>query len=167
MNPVTRYFLLSIVLISGIFTSCNKGPVDVRYVFSVITENTVPDEVKDPGMHETYVSLLRDLNNDLASLMNSSASTFLGAGDSFHKVEGIELNPRDFRTEDERRITVYDNYLLRLKQIESSYKDRIEAIGKRAVATFRIDVHFLLTRGSGDSDSVLLKEYHFELTYNS
>ena len=171
INLYTRYrrvfsFILSVFLISGIFTSCNKGPVNVLYVFSVITENTAPNDVQDPEMHETYVSLLGELNNELADLMDSSASTFLETGDVFKRIEGVELNPKDLRSEDERRMAVYDNELLRLKQIESSYKERIENLEKRNGTSFRIDVHYILVRGRENSDSVLLQEYQFELKYN-
>lgn len=159
-------FILSAVLFSGTFTSCNKGPVNVLYVSGIITENTAPNDIKDPEMHEAYVSLLGDFNNELADFMDSSASTFVGAGVSFKNAVSVELNPKDLRAEDERRIAVYDSQLLKLKQIESAYKERIEGLGKRDGTCFRIDVHYILMRGRENSDSVLLQEYQFELEYN-
>ena len=167
----TRYgrvisFILSVALLSGILSSCNKGPINVLYVLGVITENTAPQEVQDPEIRESYVSLLGDLDSDLADLMGSSPSTFPGTGVSHKKVAEVELNPQDLRAEDERRSAIYDNYLPRLKQIESSYKERIEHLEKRDGSSFRIEVHFLLVRGREDSDSVLLQEYPFELKYN-
>ena len=158
--------ILSVILVSGIFTSCNKEPVDVLYVFGVVTENTAPNDVQDPEIHDTYVTLLGELNNELAALMESSASTILGTGESFKKTVGVELNPKDIRSEDEREIAVSDSYLLRLKQIESSYKERIENLEKRNGTSFHINVHYLLVRGRENSDSVLLREYKFELKYN-
>ena len=159
-------FILSVVLITGISTSCMKGPVDVLYVFSVITENTAPNDVQDPELHETYVTLLSELNNELADLMDSSASTFLGTGESFKRIEGVELNPKDIRSEDERKIAVYNSDLLKLKQIESSYKERIDNLEKRNGTSFCIDVHYILVRGRENFDSVPLQEYQFELKYN-
>jgi len=171
MNLHTRYrraisLILSSVLISGFFTSCNKEPIDVLYVFSVITENTAPDDVQDPEIHEAYVSLLGELNTELADLLDLSISTISGTGVSFKKVEGVELNPKDLRAEDEKRKAVYDSYLFRLKQIEAFYKDRIDNLEKRSGTSFRIDVHYILARGRENSDSVLLQEYQFELKYN-
>lgn len=158
--------ILGIVLVSGIFTSCNKGPINVLYVFGVTTENTATGDVKDPEIHENYVTLLVELNNELADLMGSTASPFLSKGSSFTRTEGIELDPKDLRSEDEKRIAVADSHLLRLKQIESSYKERIESLEKRAGTSFCIKVNYLLVRGSEDSDSVPLQEYQFELKYN-
>ena len=171
INLDTKYgrvlsFILGFVLISGIFTSCNKGTVDVLYVFGVITENTAPSEVQDPEMHEIYVSLLGELNNELADLMDSSASTFLGTGESFKRIEGVELNPKDIRSEDERKMAVYNSDLLKIKQIESSYKKRIEGLEKRNGTSFHIDVRYILVRGRENVDSILLQEYQFELKYN-
>lgn len=171
INLETKYrrvvsFILSVVLLSEVFTSCNKGPVNVLYVFGVITENTAPNDVQDSEIQEAYLILLRELNDELAALMDSSASTFLGTGDSFKKTVGVELNPKDIRSEDERKIAVSDSYLSRLKQIESSYRERIENLEKRNGTAFRIDVHYILVRGRENSDSVLLQEYQFELKYN-
>ena len=61
--------LLGIILVSGLFTSCNKGPINVLYVFGVITENTATGDVQDPEIHETYVTLLGELNNELAEYL--------------------------------------------------------------------------------------------------
>ena len=159
-------FIVSVVLLSGIFTSCTQGTIDVRYVLGMITENTAPDDVEDPEIHEAYVTLLGEFNNELAELMGSTASPFLGTGVTFKKTEGFELAPKNFRPEDERRIADYNRYLSRLKQIESSYKERIEGLEKRDGTSFRIDVHFVLLRGGESIDSVLLQEYGFELKYN-
>ena len=158
--------ILGAVLVSGIFTSCNKRPVDVLYVFGVITENTGAGDVKDPEIHEAYVTLLGELNNELADLMGSTASTFLGEGMTFRRTEGVELAPKDIRSEDEKRIAVANNHIFRLKQIESSYKERIEDIEKQTGTSFCIKVTYLLVRGRENSNSVLLQEYHFELKYN-
>ena len=158
--------ILSATLVLGIFTSCNNGPVDVLYVFGVITENTGAGDVKDPEIHEAYVTLLGELNNELADLMDSAASTFLGEGASFTKTEGVELNPKDIRSEDEKRIAVANNHIFRLKQIESSYKERIADLVKRSGTSFRIKVNYLLVRGRENSDSVPLQQYQFELKYN-
>ena len=160
--------ILSVVLVSGIFTSCNKGPVDVLYDFNVLTENTVPDDVKDPEIHDSYVTLLSELNNELAALMESSVSSPIlgGTGNSFKRTEGVELTPKDIHSEDERKIAISENELFRLKQIESSYKERIDNLEKRDGISFRIDVNYFLSRRRENSDSVLLQEYHFELKYN-
>ena len=173
IKPGTKYgrvlsSILSVVLVSGIFTSCNKGPVDVLYDFDVFTENTAPDNVQDPDIHDSYVTLLSELNNELATLMESSVSSPIlgGTGNSFKRTEGVELNPKDIRSEDERKIAISENELIRLKQIESSYKERIENLEKRNGTSFRIDVHYILVRGRENSDSVLLQEYQFELKYN-
>lgn len=95
--------ILGVVFVSGIFTSFDKGPIDVLYIFGVITENTATADVKDPEIHETYVALLSELNNELAALMNSTESTILGTGATFKITEGVELEPQDIRSEDEKR----------------------------------------------------------------
>ena len=159
-------FIVGVVLVSGIFTSCSQGTVDVLYVLGMITENTAPDDVQDPEIHEAYVTLLGEFNNELAELMGSTASPFLGTGVTFKKTEGFELAPKNFRPEDERRIADYNRYLSRLKQIESSYKERIEGLEKRDGTSFSIVVHYILLRGGESIDSVLLQEYEFELKYN-
>ena len=158
--------ILGFVLVSGIFTSCDKGPIDVLYIFGVITENTATADVKDPEIHETYVTLLSELNNELAALMNSTESTILGTGATFKITEGVELEPRDLRSEDEKKIAVANSHILRLKQIDSSYKERIKDLEKQTETSFCIKVNYILIRGSGNSDSVLLQEYQFELGYN-
>ena len=159
--------ILSVVLVSGIFTSCNKGPVDVLYDFDVITENTAPNDVQDPEIQDSYVTLLSELNNELAALMELSGSPFLGGtGNSFKRTEGVELNPKDIPSEDERKIAISENDLFKLKQIESSYKERVEKLEKRDGTSFHIDVHYLLARRRENSNSVVLKEYQFELKYN-
>lgn len=158
--------ILSATLVLGIFTSCQKGPVDVQYVFGVVTEITSPGDVKDPDLHEAYLTILGELNTDLAVLMDHTASPFLGEGATFTRIEGVELNPKDLRSEDEKRIAVANSHLLRLKQIESSYKERIENLENRTGTSFCIKVHYLLVRGRENSNSVLLQEYHFELKYN-
>ena len=158
--------ILGVILVSGIFSSCNKGPINVLYVFSVVTENSASGDVKDPEIYEAYVTLLGELNNELADLMGSTASTFLGEGMTFRRTEGVELAPKDIRSEDEKRIAVANNHIFRLKQIESFYKERIEDIEKRTGTSFCIKVNYLLVRGRENSNSVLLQEYHFELKYN-
>ena len=158
--------ILGVVFVSGIFTSCNKGPINVLYVFGVITENTATGDVKDPEIHEAYVTLLGELNNELADLMDSTASPFLSMGATFKRTEGVELAPKDLRSEDEKRIAVANGHLLRLKQIESSYKERIENLEKRTGTSFFIKVNYILVRGRENSNSVPLQEYQFELKYN-
>lgn len=158
--------ILGFVLVSGLFSSCNKGPVNVLYVFGVITENTAAGDVKDPEIHETYVALLGELNNELADLMDSTASPFLGTGATFQRTEGVELELKDLRSEDEKRIAVADSHLLRLKQIESSYKERIEDLEKRTDTSFFIKVNHILVRGSENLNSVPLQKYRVELRYN-
>ena len=158
--------ILGIVLGSCSFASCDKGLIDVLYVFGVITENTAADDVKDPEIREAYGTLLGELNNELAVIMDSTRPTILGTGVSFRKTEGVELEPKDLRSEDEKRIAVANSHLLKLKQIESSYKERIENLEKRTGTSFCIQVHYLLVRGSGNSDSVPLLEFQFELKYN-
>ena len=153
IDPCFKYrrvisIILGVVLVSGLFTSCNKGPVNVLYVIGLITENTAPGDVKDPEIHETYVTLLGELNQELADLMDSTASPFLGEGVSFTRTEGIELEPKDIRSEDEKRIAVANSHLLRLKQIESSYKERIEAIEKQ---TAHLSASKFITSWSGDA----------------
>ena len=171
IDPCFKYRLvisaiLGVVLVSGLLISCNKGPLNVLYVFSVITENTASGDVKDPEIHETYVTLLGELNKELAELMDSTTSPFLGTGVTLTKTEGVELEPKDLRSEDEKRIAVADSHLLRLKQIESSYKERIETLEKRTGTSFYIHVNYILVRGREQSDSVPLREYQFELKYN-
>lgn len=157
---------LSATLVLGIFTSCNKGSVEVKYVFGVATEITSPEDVKDPEIHEAYLTILGELNNDLADLMDYTASPFLGGGVTLTRIEGVELEPKYLRSEDEKRIAVANSHLLRLKQIESSYKERLENLDKRTGTSFCIKVNYLLVRGRENSNSVSLLEYQFELKYN-
>ena len=59
------------------------------------------------------------------------------------------------------------NVLSKLKEIEASYRKRIESIEKRDGVSFRLDGQLLLLRKRDDSKpDALLKEYRFELKYN-
>jgi hypothetical protein len=40
--------------------SCKKGPVTVSYLLGVSVEATDPEEIADPEIRDTYLTLLRD-----------------------------------------------------------------------------------------------------------
>lgn len=148
-------FFIGIVLFSFALASCNKRPITVIYVFSVVTESTDAGTMTDSGLHDAYVTLLGDLNDDLSRVIAQGRI-----------VEGVELVPAALPAEDERRIAEFNRYLSGVKDIEASYRERIEALEKRNGTSFCIRYHFLLARGVENSASTLLDEYHFDLKYN-
>lgn len=140
--------------------SCKKGPVTAEYEYGVVLETTAPESITDPEIQGFYKTLLNDLDNDLSNLISSGTSLP-------RKIVGREVDSKDLPSEDERRIAEYEGYLPGLKEIETSYRKRIEEIEKRDGVSFSIKGYYLLARGHfSDSKSVLLKEYKFELKYN-
>ena len=77
------------------------------------------------------------------------------------------MDPKDVPAEDERRIAEFNAYLPKLKEIEASYRKRIEGLEKRDGVSFCINGKLLLLKAQDDSKKDgYLKEYPFELTYN-
>ena len=138
--------------------SCKKGTITAEYEYGVVYENTAPGSVTDPEIRGAYETLLNDLYNDLSNLIS---------GPGPRKVVGKEVDSKDLRSEDESRIAEYESYLPGLQEIEASYRKRIEGIEKRDGVSFSIKGQYLLVRGRfTDINSLLLKEYSFELKYN-
>jgi hypothetical protein len=77
------------------------------------------------------------------------------------------MDPKDIPAEDEHRIAEFNDYLPKLKEIEASYRKRIEGLEKRDGVSFCINGTLLLLKAREDSKTDgYLKEYPFELRYN-
>ena len=155
--------ILGLLFISSVFTSCKKGTVTVAYWLGLTVEATDPGKITDPGMHDTYETLLRDLIGELApnTYYFKPYDLVLDKNRVVMIMDSAELG-----SEDERRITEFNDYLSELKEIETSYRKRIEDLEKRDGVSFCIHVNLLLSRISDDSDPIILREYRFELKYN-
>ena len=155
--------LLGLVCLLSL-VSCKKGPVTVVYLLGISAEATHPDEIVDPEMRDTYKTLLRDLQRDLDPNYYSLDPREIGA---VIDRAVLSMDPKDVPAEDEDRIAEFNDYLTKLKEIEASYRKRIESIEKRDGVSFRLDGQLLLLRKRDDSKpDALLKEYRFELKYN-
>ena len=145
--------------------SCKKEPVEVRYVLLISAEATTPpSEIADPEMRNTYETLLRDLQRDLDPNFYSLDPRIIGA---VINRAVLSMDPKDIPAEDERRIAEFNAYLPKLKEIEASYRKRIEGLEKRDGVSFCINGKLLLLKAQDDSKKDgYLKEYPFELTYN-
>ena len=77
------------------------------------------------------------------------------------------MDPKDVPAEDGHRIAEFNAYLPKLKEIEASYRKRIEGLEKRDGVSFCINGKLLLLKAQDDSKKDgYLKEYPFKLTYN-
>ena len=155
--------LLGLVCLLSL-VSCKKGPVTVVYLLSVSAEATHPDEIVDPEMHNIYETLLRDLQRDLDPNYYSLDPREIGA---VINRAVLSMDPKDVPAEDEHRIAEFNEYLPKLKEIEASYRKRIEGLEKRDGVSFCINGKLLLLKAREDSKADgYLKEYQFELRYN-
>ena len=144
--------------------SCKKGPVTVSYLLGVSVEATDPEEIADPEIRDTYLTLLRDLQKDLDPNMLTFKPQDIAA---VIDRTVMSMDPKDVPAEDEDRIAEFNDYLTKLKEIEASYRKRIESIEKRDGVSFGLDGQLLLLRKRDDSKpDAHLKEYRFELKYN-
>ena len=144
--------------------SCKKGPVTVVYLLGISAEATHPDEIVDSEMRDTYKTLLRDLQRDLDPNHYSLDPREIGA---VINRAVLSMDPKDVPAEDERRIAEFNAYLPKLKEIEASYRKRIEGLEKRDGVSFCINGKLLLLKAQDDSKKDgYLKEYPFKLTYN-
>lgn len=155
--------LLGLLLISSVFTSCKKGPVTVAYWLGLTVEATDPAKITDSEMHDTYETLLRNLIGELApnTYYFKPHDLVLDKNRVVMIMDSAEMS-----SEDERRITEFNDYLPELKEIETSYRKRIEDLEKRDGVSFCINCYLLLSRISDDSDPIILRDYRFELKYN-
>ena len=155
--------LLGLVCLLSL-VSCKKGPVTVVYLLEISAEATHPDEIVDPEMHDIYQTLLRDLQRDLDPNYYSLDPREIGA---VINRAVLSMDPKDVPAEDERRIAEFNAYLPKLKEIEASYRKRIEGLEKRDGVSFCINGKLLLLKAQDDSKKDgYLKEYQFELRYN-
>ena len=155
--------LLGLVCLLGL-VSCKKGPVTVVYLLGISAEATHPDEIVDPEMHNTYVTLLHDLQKDLDPNYYSLDPRVIGA---VITRAVLSMDSKDVPAEDEHRIAEFNDYLPKLKEIEASYRKRIEGLEKRDGVSFCINGKLLLLKAREDSRTDgYLKEYQFELRYN-
>lgn len=144
--------------------SCKKGPVTVVYSLEISAEATHPDEITDSEMRDIYKTLLRDFQRDLDPNSYSLDTRVIGA---VIDRAVLSMDPKDVPAEDERRIAEFNDYLTKLKEIEASYRKRIEGLEKRDGVSFRIHGKLFLLRAREDSKTDgYLKEYPFELRYN-
>lgn len=155
--------LLGLVCLLSL-VSCKKGPVTVVYSLEISAEATHPDEITDSEMRDIYKTLLRDFQRDLDPNSYSLDTRVIGA---VIDRAVLSMDPKDVPAEDERRIAEFNDYLTKLKEIEASYRKRIEGLEKRDGVSFRIHGKLFLLRAREDSKTDgYLKEYPFELRYN-
>ena len=155
--------LLGLVCLLSL-VSCKKGPVTVVYSLGISAEATHPDEIVDPEMRDTYKTLLRDFQRDLDPNSYSLDPREIGA---VLNRAVLSMDPKDIPAEDERRIAEFNDYLPKLKEIEASYRKRIEGLRKRDGVSFCINGKLFLLKAQEDSRTDgYLKEYPFELKYN-
>ena len=155
--------LLGLVCLLSL-VSCKKGPVTVVYSLEISAEATHPDEITDSEMRDIYKTLLRDFQRDLDPNSYSLDTRVIGA---VIDRAVLSMDPKDVPAEDERRIAEFNDYLSKLKEIEASYRKRIEGLEKRDGVSFRINGKLFLLRAREDSKTDgYLKEYPFELRYN-
>ncbi len=155
--------LLGLVCLLSL-VSCKKGPVTVVYLLSISAEATHPDEIPDPEMRNIYETLLRDLQKDLDPNYYTLDPRVIGA---VITRAVLSMDPKDVPAEDEHRIAEFNDYLPKLKEIEASYRKRIEGLEKRDGVSFCINGKLLLLKAREDSKTDgYLKEYPFELRYN-
>ena len=155
--------LLGLVCLLSL-VSCKKGPVTVVYSLEISAEATHPDEITDSEMRDIYKTLLRDFQRDLDPNSYSLDTRVIGA---VIDRAVLSMDPKDVPAEDERRIAEFNDYLSKLKEIEASYRKRIEGLEKRDGVSFRIHGKLFLLRAREDSKTDgYLKEYPFELRYN-
>lgn len=144
--------------------SCKKGPVTVVYLLGISAEATHPDEIVDSETRDTYKTLLRDLQRDLDPNHYSLDPREIGA---VLNRAVLSMDPKDVPAEDERRIAEFNDYLPKLKEIEASYRKRIEGLRKQDGVSFCINGKLFLLKAQEDSRTDgYLKEYPFELKYN-
>ena len=155
--------LLGLVCLLSL-VSCKKGPVTVVYLLGISAEATHPDEIVDPEMRDTYKTLLRDLQRDLDPNYYSIDPREIGA---VINRAVLSMDSKDVPAEDGHRIAEFNAYLPKLKEIEASYRKRIEGLEKRDGVSFCINGKLLLLKAQDDSKKDgYLKEYPFKLTYN-
>jgi len=148
---------------------CQKGPVTVVYLLGVSVEGTNPKEIADPDIRETYETLWSDLQRDINNLVPDVYFLFPNPQEITVEINRkvVSMDPKDVPAEDEKRIAEFDEYQSKLKEIETSYRERIEGLEKRDGVSFCINGQLLLLRAREDAkNDGILKEYKFELKYN-
>ena len=154
MKKFGLFFVFALVLLTGMFSSCNKeDKLALYYFYCDVTDRTAPSTIEDPELRAVYTQLLTDFINDLSKLKMS---------------EIYETNVVDgrFGPEDEKQIAKYDIRLPDLKDLEAKYKKRIEDLSAPDELAFFIRGAFTLSRSTPAdfSSTVTLREYTFNLS---
>ena len=154
-NTLFRRFsvcALGILLLSGVFTSCNKEPLTVTYAQKAILEYTLPDQATYPETRKAYVSLLNDFQDELGQL-------------DLNHVRGIEMRRGELNGYDEREGAGYDRSLPGLKDLLAKYQAKFDDLEARDKAPFSLKLYYILMRGD-KTFSDLLRSNVFELKYD-
>lgn len=158
MKKSVKYFLSfigGILLLSGVFASCEEEYKVTIYRLSCgATEYTGPGDIADPELEAVYIRLLDNLMTDLALLRLDEMWT-------------VNIYDDNFTKEDEKRVETFNKYLPKVKELEASYKKRIEEIEITSTSSFCIKLQYILSRSvPADASALCLQEYSFELKYN-
>ena len=155
MKKIGFLFLCGLVLLTGVFSSCNKeDKLALYYFYCDVTDRTAPSEIQDPAMRAVYVQLLTDFIDDLSKLKMSEI------------YETNVVNGK-FGPEDEKQVAKYDVRLQDLKDLEDKYRKRVEGLGEQSGLAFYFQVAFKLTRSTPAdfSSTVTLREYYFDIRH--
>ena len=139
------------VLLAGILSSCGKEyKVTVYQLYLDMTEFTQPQTIKDLEVKSLYTGLWTDLSN-------------LNLNDTWQ----VEVINDKFSAEDSKAEARYDSNLPKVKELESSYKKKIEELGGRSESSFYTKIVYKLSKSvPADYSSECLREYYFELKYD-
>lgn len=149
-----KWFLLVLILSSGVFASCGKENKLAVYLFYCdISEFTSESQVTDPDLRAAYSALRLDLTVDLTNL-------------KFNDKWDVWVVNDKFGAEDVKAVAEYDRNLPAILELESKYKERMKEIGPRSESSFAIKVVYNLSRSvPADHTSDYLREYSFDLRY--
>ena len=147
--------LCGLVLLTGVFSSCNKeDKLALYYFYCDVTERTAPTDIEDPELRAIYVNLLTDFIDDLSKLRMSEV------------YETNVVNGK-FGPEDEKQVAKYDVRLQDLKDLEAKYRKRVEDLDVESGLAFYFIVSFKLTRSTPAdfSSTVTLRDYLFDIRH--
>ncbi|MBO4536939.1 MAG: hypothetical protein J5702_07000 [Bacteroidales bacterium] len=150
------YLISGIILLSGVFASCEQAyKVTIYRLTCGATEYTGPGDIADPNLEAVYIRLLDDLMNDLSLLRLDEMWT-------------VNIYDDNFKEQDEKRVAQFNKYLPKVKELEATYKKRIEEIEITSTSSFCIKLQYILSRSvpADYASALCLQEYSFELKYN-
>lgn len=150
------YFIGGLVLLTGIFTSCaEEYKVAVYRTTCGPVEYTSPDDITDPDLKAFYTQIQADLMTELSIL----------------RLDGmwqVNVYNDNFKAADEKKVSGFNKRLAEVKELEATFKKRIEDYGKPSASSFYIKVQYVLSRSvpADYTPALCLQEYNFELRYN-